>query len=92
LVAVSQSGWPPADPCFLFHRLLIRAADLEPVPVPVDEQGIRTSLLAGLDVGAVLRRSLRQALVPRSNGEELICHDEVRDRSGRRHSPRAAVK
>jgi GntR family transcriptional regulator/MocR family aminotransferase len=42
------------DPCFLFHRMLIRAADLEPVPVPVDEQGIRTSLLAGLDVGAVL--------------------------------------
>ena len=25
--------------------------------------------------------------MPRSNGEELICHDEVRDRSGRRHSP-----
>ena len=42
------------DPCFLLHRLLIRAAGLEPVPVPVDEQGIRTSLLAGLDVGAVL--------------------------------------
>ena len=42
------------DPCFAFHRLLIRAAGLEPVAVPVDEQGIRTSLLAGLDVGAVL--------------------------------------
>jgi GntR family transcriptional regulator/MocR family aminotransferase len=42
------------DPCFLFHRLLIRAAGLESVPVPVDEQGIRTSLLAGLDAGAVL--------------------------------------
>jgi GntR family transcriptional regulator / MocR family aminotransferase len=42
------------DPCFVFHRALIRAADLEPVPVPVDEQGMRTSLLAGLDVGAVL--------------------------------------
>ena len=42
------------DPCFLFHRMLIQVAGLEPVPVPVDEQGIRTSLLAGLDVGAVL--------------------------------------
>src|SRR6201996_9350276 len=42
------------EPCFLFQRLLIRAAGLEPVPVPVDEQGIQTSLLAGLDVGAVL--------------------------------------
>lgn len=42
------------DPCFVFHRVLIRAAGLEPVPVPVDEQGIRTSLLAGQDVGAVL--------------------------------------
>jgi GntR family transcriptional regulator/MocR family aminotransferase len=42
------------DPCFRFHRMLIRAAGLEPVPVPVDKQGIRTSLLAGLGVGAVL--------------------------------------
>ena len=42
------------DPCFLVHRLLIRGAGLEPVPVPVDEQGMRTSLLAGLDAGAVL--------------------------------------
>ena len=31
------------------------------------------------------RRSLRQALVSRSNREELIFHDEVRDRPGRRH-------
>jgi len=42
------------DPSFLFHRVLIRAAGLEPVAVPVDERGMRTSLLAGLDVGAVL--------------------------------------
>ena len=31
-----------------------RDAGLEPVPVPVDEQGRRTSLLAGLDAGAIL--------------------------------------
>jgi len=42
------------DPCFVFHRILIQAAGLEPVPVRVDEQGIQTALLAGLDVGAVL--------------------------------------
>jgi GntR family transcriptional regulator/MocR family aminotransferase len=42
------------DPCFLFHRTLIQVAGLEPVPVPVDEHGMRTSLLAGLDVGAAL--------------------------------------
>jgi GntR family transcriptional regulator/MocR family aminotransferase len=41
-------------PLFPVHRLLIRAAGLEPVPVPVDEQGLRTSLLAGLDAGAIL--------------------------------------
>jgi GntR family transcriptional regulator / MocR family aminotransferase len=42
------------DPCFLFHRILIQAAGLEPVPVPVDGRGMQASLLAGLDVGAVL--------------------------------------
>ena len=42
------------DPCFVFHRNLIKAAGLEAVPVPVDEQGMQTSRLAGLDVGAVL--------------------------------------
>ena len=42
------------DPCFVYHRLLIRAAGLEPVPVPVDEDGIQTRRLADLEVGAVL--------------------------------------
>jgi GntR family transcriptional regulator/MocR family aminotransferase len=42
------------DPCFSYHRRLIRAAGLQPVPVPVDEQGLQTQRLAGLDVGAVL--------------------------------------
>jgi GntR family transcriptional regulator/MocR family aminotransferase len=42
------------DPCFRFHRTLIGAAGLEAVPVPVDEQGMQTSRLDGLDVGAVL--------------------------------------
>jgi GntR family transcriptional regulator/MocR family aminotransferase len=42
------------DPCFQFHRTLIHVAGLEWVPVPVDERGMLTSRLAGLDVGAVL--------------------------------------
>jgi GntR family transcriptional regulator/MocR family aminotransferase len=42
------------DPCFSYHRRLIRAAGLQPVPVPVDEQGLQTSRLAGLGAGAVL--------------------------------------
>ena len=36
------------------HRRIIEAAGLESVPVPVDDEGIQTSLLAGLDVSAVL--------------------------------------
>jgi hypothetical protein len=39
------------------------------------------------DERARRRRSLRQAFVSRSNREELIFHDEVRDRPGRRHPP-----
>jgi GntR family transcriptional regulator / MocR family aminotransferase len=42
------------DPCFRLHRTLITTAGLEPVPVPVDDQGMLTSRLDGLDVGAVL--------------------------------------
>ncbi len=42
------------DPCFSMHRRIIRAGGLEPVPVPVDGQGMQTSRLAALDVGAVL--------------------------------------
>ena len=42
------------DPCFRLHRTLITTAGLEPVPVPVDDQGMLTSRLIGLDAGAVL--------------------------------------
>ena len=42
------------DPCFAFHRRIIDAAGLEPVPVPVDDDGIQVAALAGLDVSAVL--------------------------------------
>jgi GntR family transcriptional regulator / MocR family aminotransferase len=42
------------DPCFWFHRRLIRASGIDPVPVPVDDQGLQTARLAGLELGAVL--------------------------------------
>ena len=42
------------DPCFSFHRRLIRATGLEPIPVPVDEHGIDVGRLSTLSVGAVL--------------------------------------
>src|ERR1700729_3737045 len=42
------------DPRFSLYRRVLRPPGLEPVPVPVDGQGLRTARLAGLDVGAVL--------------------------------------
>jgi GntR family transcriptional regulator/MocR family aminotransferase len=42
------------DPCFSLFRRIIRSAGLEPVPVPVDDQGLLTARLAALDVGAAL--------------------------------------
>ena len=48
------------DPCFLFHRRIIEAAGLEPVPVPVDDEGIQTSPAgrAGRVGGAAVARPL----------------------------------
>ena len=42
------------DPCLSLHRRLISAAGLEPVPVPVDDDGIDVSGLARASVDAVL--------------------------------------
>lgn len=42
------------DPCFGFHREAISLAGLQPVAIPVDEQGIDVQRLAEHDVGAVL--------------------------------------
>jgi GntR family transcriptional regulator / MocR family aminotransferase len=41
------------DPCFGYHRHLIAHAGLEPVPLPVDDQGVDVSLLERLDLRAV---------------------------------------
>jgi GntR family transcriptional regulator/MocR family aminotransferase len=42
------------DPCFSFHRRLIRASGLQPIPVPVDEHGLDVRRLGEVSVGAVL--------------------------------------
>ncbi|HEY3773685.1 MAG TPA: PLP-dependent aminotransferase family protein [Solirubrobacteraceae bacterium] len=42
------------DPCFSYHRRLIRAAGLQPVHVPVDEEGLDVTQLGDRAVGAVL--------------------------------------
>jgi GntR family transcriptional regulator/MocR family aminotransferase len=42
------------DPCFGYHRALIANAGLEPVPIPVDADGIDVAELARHDVAAVL--------------------------------------
>ena len=42
------------DPCFSYHRRLIRAAGLQPVPVPVDQEGLDIGQLNHRAVGAVL--------------------------------------
>jgi GntR family transcriptional regulator/MocR family aminotransferase len=42
------------DPSFVYHRHVVRRAGLEPVPVPVDDAGLRTDLLAATGADAVL--------------------------------------
>jgi GntR family transcriptional regulator/MocR family aminotransferase len=42
------------DPCWIFHRALPIHAGLEPVPVPVDQDGIRVAELDGIAADAVI--------------------------------------
>jgi GntR family transcriptional regulator / MocR family aminotransferase len=42
------------DPCAAPHRAAVAAAGVRLVPLPVDERGARTELLAGLDVDAAV--------------------------------------
>jgi GntR family transcriptional regulator/MocR family aminotransferase len=48
------TGVAVEDPCFSYHRRLIRAAGLQPIPVRVDEEGLDVAQLAERAVGAVL--------------------------------------
>jgi GntR family transcriptional regulator/MocR family aminotransferase len=49
------------DPGFFFHRWVLAHAGLEVVPVAVDEEGLRTDLLAGVEADAVLVTPAHQA-------------------------------
>jgi GntR family transcriptional regulator/MocR family aminotransferase len=42
------------DPCLPIHRAIVESAGLSPVPVSIDEHGMRTAELEGLAVGAAL--------------------------------------
>ncbi len=42
------------NPCLSWHRHVVRSAGLRVVPVPVDERGARTELLAGTGASAVV--------------------------------------
>jgi GntR family transcriptional regulator/MocR family aminotransferase len=48
------TGVAVEDPCFSYHRRLIRAAGLRPIHVRVDEEGLDVAQLADRAVGAVL--------------------------------------
>jgi GntR family transcriptional regulator / MocR family aminotransferase len=42
------------DPSFLYHRMIVKRAGLEPVPIPVDEAGLRVELVTRARVDAAL--------------------------------------
>jgi GntR family transcriptional regulator/MocR family aminotransferase len=54
LAARGASRLAMEDPSFVYHRHVVRRAGLEPVPVPVDEGGMRIDLLAATTADAVL--------------------------------------
>jgi GntR family transcriptional regulator/MocR family aminotransferase len=78
------------DPCFGVHRQAIRNAGLEPVPIPVDGDGLDVHRLAAHDIhavlaapahsyptGAVLSATRRTALINWANTREaLIIEDD----------------
>ena len=48
------------DPGFFVHRAVVAHCGLEPVPVPVDERGLRTDLLAAVQADALLATPAHQ--------------------------------
>jgi GntR family transcriptional regulator/MocR family aminotransferase len=80
------------DPCFVYHRHIVRHAGLEPVPVPVDDGGMRIDILArsGADValvtpahqsptGVVLAPERRTALVAWAEEHDAIVIEDDYD-------------
>jgi GntR family transcriptional regulator / MocR family aminotransferase len=49
------------DPGFMVHRAVLAHCGLEPIPVPVDDDGLRTDLLADVEAGAALVTPAHQA-------------------------------
>ncbi len=80
------------DPSFVYHRHIVRRAGLEPVPVPVDDGGMRIDLLvrSGADValvtpahqsptGVVLAPDRRTALVAWAEEHDTIVIEDDYD-------------
>lgn len=81
-VAVEDPGWPRVPAA-------VEAAGLEPVPIPVDKDGLTTDRLSGLDVqvvsvtpahqfptGVALAASRRQQLLEWATGSRLVVEDD----------------
>ena len=49
------------DPCFFVHRMVVEHCGLEPVPVPVDEDGMRVEQLHGSGAGGALLTPAHQS-------------------------------
>ena len=80
------------DPSFVYHRHIVRRAGLEPVPVPIDDAGMRVDLLArsGADAalvtpahqsptGVVLAPDRRTALVAWAEEHDAIVIEDDYD-------------
>lgn len=71
------------DPGFALHRGVLAHCGLELVPVPVDEQGLRTDALAGTHADAVLVTPAHQAplggVLPPARRTELLTWAEQAD-------------
>ncbi|HEX5146641.1 MAG TPA: PLP-dependent aminotransferase family protein, partial [Conexibacter sp.] len=71
------------DPGFFVHRGVVAHCGLEPVPVPVDERGLRTDALADVEADALLvtpahQMPLGAVLAPERRGE-LLAWADARD-------------
>jgi GntR family transcriptional regulator / MocR family aminotransferase len=71
------------DPCFAAHRRLLASCGIEPIPIPVDRQGLIVSKLREADVAAVLVGPAHSfpsgAVLSQSRRRELIAWARERD-------------
>ena len=91
LLASTLSGQPVAmeDPGFWLHRMVLRHNGIEPVPVPVDDDGLDVDALAASGAtavlatpahqsptGVVLSAARRTALVQWARSDHLVIEDD----------------